>query len=462
MISLDMICEFTAPKFKISLADCAVLRNIHACVLTTSSNMGPGIDLVLTHEPPEGVLDDCGTSPSRRGCRDLLEAVASAKPRLHCFGHNHAAWGATFVDWESGTGDEPFLEDRLAKQCDEKLKMTKATKIELVKHKDLASLRHKDARRSDPIGCYRLSHCSEDPHPIKTASTTLFVNAAYKGIDSDSEGETETHMPMIVDLELPLTVKPTVEEGGLPAAMKKSPKKESKLVSRGTFVSGRPGSWTPPHKRQNSTGQKASAAQAASASDPPVGKPETPVQSSLSVSEEPPGESVANGSEGESQGERQSRSRSTSKTSQCSLSVTVEMVWGVRSTAKHHYRPIGDGRASSSDDCPKSSSPKSLFTSPSRLGSEPQSPSHSPKYQAISNRSKLTDTSPECVQRTEAQPSAASANQLAWRNNKAGDGDQAKRESGSSRAARKAGKRGAYEFSKDKAESSRNTEGSWL
>ena len=54
-------------------------------------------DILLTHGPPEGILDrnrhgDCC------GCRDLLHRVMEIRPRLHVFGHIHEAAGQIEID----------------------------------------------------------------------------------------------------------------------------------------------------------------------------------------------------------------------------------------------------------------------------------------------------------------------------------------------------------------------------
>jgi Icc-related predicted phosphoesterase len=45
------------------------------------------IDILVTHGPPAGVLD------GGQGCAALRQAVIRLKPRLHVFGHVHAAYG---------------------------------------------------------------------------------------------------------------------------------------------------------------------------------------------------------------------------------------------------------------------------------------------------------------------------------------------------------------------------------
>jgi Icc-related predicted phosphoesterase len=51
-----------------------------------------GLDVLVTHGPPEGIGDDIELV-GRSGCADLLARVRVAAPRLHMFGHIHADGG---------------------------------------------------------------------------------------------------------------------------------------------------------------------------------------------------------------------------------------------------------------------------------------------------------------------------------------------------------------------------------
>jgi hypothetical protein len=51
-----------------------------------------GTDVLITHGPPQGVLDRVDEG-RREGCADLLNAVARVRPRLHLFGHIHEGYG---------------------------------------------------------------------------------------------------------------------------------------------------------------------------------------------------------------------------------------------------------------------------------------------------------------------------------------------------------------------------------
>jgi predicted phosphohydrolase len=51
-----------------------------------------GIDVLVTHGPPMGVLDE--VAPGRGvGCEELGKALERVRPRLHVFGHIHEGYG---------------------------------------------------------------------------------------------------------------------------------------------------------------------------------------------------------------------------------------------------------------------------------------------------------------------------------------------------------------------------------
>ncbi len=51
-----------------------------------------GIDVLLTHSPPLGVLDRLDTGEPV-GCEELTKALTRIRPKLHVFGHIHEAYG---------------------------------------------------------------------------------------------------------------------------------------------------------------------------------------------------------------------------------------------------------------------------------------------------------------------------------------------------------------------------------
>jgi Icc-related predicted phosphoesterase len=52
-----------------------------------------GIDILITHGPPLGVLDVEYGTQEHAGDPELLKAVIRVKPRLHVFGHIHGGYG---------------------------------------------------------------------------------------------------------------------------------------------------------------------------------------------------------------------------------------------------------------------------------------------------------------------------------------------------------------------------------
>ncbi len=57
-----------------------------------------GIDVLLTHGPPRGILDRTSRGQAV-GCDDLRDEVLERiRPRLHVFGHIHEAYGQAVID----------------------------------------------------------------------------------------------------------------------------------------------------------------------------------------------------------------------------------------------------------------------------------------------------------------------------------------------------------------------------
>jgi predicted phosphodiesterase len=50
-----------------------------------------GLDVLVTHGPPHGILDEVWGRAE--GCEELADRVAAAAPRLHVFGHIHEGHG---------------------------------------------------------------------------------------------------------------------------------------------------------------------------------------------------------------------------------------------------------------------------------------------------------------------------------------------------------------------------------
>ena len=58
------------------------------------SRIPTGIDILITHTPPHGILDLPTGREVQLGCSLLRRELARIEPRLHVFGHVHASHGA--------------------------------------------------------------------------------------------------------------------------------------------------------------------------------------------------------------------------------------------------------------------------------------------------------------------------------------------------------------------------------
>jgi Icc-related predicted phosphoesterase len=52
-----------------------------------------GTDVLVTHGPPFGMLDQSRPMTDHLGCEELAEVVEKVAPRLHLFGHIHGGHG---------------------------------------------------------------------------------------------------------------------------------------------------------------------------------------------------------------------------------------------------------------------------------------------------------------------------------------------------------------------------------
>lgn len=59
-----------------------------------------GIDILITHGPPHGILDIVKDNPSRLiGCEELYKAVERVKPKYHIYGHVHDSYGLLSTEY---------------------------------------------------------------------------------------------------------------------------------------------------------------------------------------------------------------------------------------------------------------------------------------------------------------------------------------------------------------------------
>lgn len=129
----------------------------------------PSIDLLLTHGPPSGILDEV-SGDTHVGCKHLLRAAERARPRIHVFGHIHEAYGAARGVWDS------FAEG--------------GVRLESVGW-DQEEVLEKRGAFYDVSG--------ESEKPLRFGDETLFVNASVNTVGYEAR-----NAPWVVDLDLPV------------------------------------------------------------------------------------------------------------------------------------------------------------------------------------------------------------------------------------------------------------------
>lgn len=100
-ITIDGISFYGAPMF-VGMVD-GDLR-----VIEHYEEIPNGVDVLITHRPPLGILDSIDDK-IYYGSSLLLDKVKAIKPKLHLFGHVHGAYGTTL--WNGTTFSNAALAD---------------------------------------------------------------------------------------------------------------------------------------------------------------------------------------------------------------------------------------------------------------------------------------------------------------------------------------------------------------
>lgn len=70
-----------------------------------------GLDVLITHGPPYGILDQTAPGGKHFGCVELLKAVKAKKPKVHIFGHIHGGAG-TYENGDTQFVNAAYLDEQ--------------------------------------------------------------------------------------------------------------------------------------------------------------------------------------------------------------------------------------------------------------------------------------------------------------------------------------------------------------
>lgn len=54
------------------------------------------LDILITHGPPHGILDQIASGMEHLGCKELVKAIEQKTPKRHIFGHIHGGHGQAY------------------------------------------------------------------------------------------------------------------------------------------------------------------------------------------------------------------------------------------------------------------------------------------------------------------------------------------------------------------------------
>lgn len=149
---------------------------------------GAEVEVVITHGPPHGHLD-MTFNGVRAGCPHLLSALNRVRPRLHCFGHIHEAWGAEVVMWKTDADASKVAGGRFGERSH-----ILGSIVPGVKGRQTPSDPDAVERRAN-----YLDVSAAAGRPLKAGTETLLVNSCIMDLEYDAKGSA-----WLVDIDLPV------------------------------------------------------------------------------------------------------------------------------------------------------------------------------------------------------------------------------------------------------------------
>lgn len=149
------------------------------------------VDIIMTHGPPWKHRDKVNNG-FEAGCPHLLSALNRVRPRLHCFGHIHEAWGAERVMWNG--------------ERDTKIQGVEREGYGVVGESSeiLGSLSGPTKPNDANVIAERTAYIdvsNNSERPLKAGQETMLINSSIMTLSYKPEGA-----GWLVDMELPIKI----------------------------------------------------------------------------------------------------------------------------------------------------------------------------------------------------------------------------------------------------------------
>lgn len=156
-------------------------------------------DIAITHEPPHGILYRT-EAKELAGSRSLFAAIATACPRLHCFGI-HRGWGTKLVRWRDVLEETPSHFNAIDNDNSTLVKSPCGIKAGKFDPRDTAGEKMEKNVLYRRQGAFIASHCMQSFLILETVLSdrahTLFVSVSIQ-----CPSEEEEQLPWVLDLDL--------------------------------------------------------------------------------------------------------------------------------------------------------------------------------------------------------------------------------------------------------------------
>ncbi|KAI1613138.1 serine/threonine protein phosphatase [Exophiala viscosa] len=162
----------------------------------------PEIDIMLTHGPPQGILDLTSANESV-GCQHLRRAVERCLARLHCFGHIHESWGAIVKRWDGMSTKKTWKGVNEQRDNSDRGGFNTDKRNPNMYYQDLSFRTRVDGETLLDPGTYEDQKSKMgayiDMTGLEAGKETVFVNASVMSL-----GYKPLNAPWVVDVELPV------------------------------------------------------------------------------------------------------------------------------------------------------------------------------------------------------------------------------------------------------------------